>query len=291
MRISDQHLYDFSMAQLSDARNSVDDLREEALTGRRVRKPSDDPVAANLGAREAAREMRVESNRRAVNNGVSSIQLADSALSQVGDVLVRLKELSVQFSNDTISADERDAAAAEVDEIRETILDMANTAHNGRYIFGGYLDSAPPFDAAGTYAGDGGIREHEVAPGVRLAAGLPGDEVFSAPGGTDVFQMVDDFRVALQANDLLGVRATIDQVDVAQEQISDSRARLGSQQYSFQMAGAFLDQTEEHAARRRDELIAADTTETYLKLNQAESALQAAVQIAAQLPLPGLLES
>ena len=41
-----------------------------------------------------------------------------------------------------------------------------NTQEAGRYLFGGNIDRTPPFDAAGTYAGDTGVRQVEVAPGL-----------------------------------------------------------------------------------------------------------------------------
>ena len=292
MRVSDSHLYDVSLQSLEQSRSRVSRRQMEALEQRKVFTPSDDPVAAAAGRREASRFERTESHEKIVNAGMAALQLADSALSQVNDQIARMRELALQMATETLSSSERNVAASEVSELREAVRNLANAEHAGRYVFAGLRDDTAPFDAAGTYGGDSNQRELEVAPGVRLTTGLTGDAVFSgAGGGTDIFAVTTAFETALRSNDIAGVRAALTDFDAAQAQVSDSRGQLGGQQNAFNVARSVLERTRLDANQRREDLIAVDTAESYLDLTRAQETLSAAVQIAAQLPLPGLASS
>ena len=129
-----------------------------------------------------------------------------------------------------------------------------------------------------------------MAPGVRLDAGVPGNEVFgTAAGGIDILQAVSDFETALRNNDLTGIQLAVDAMDVAQAQVNSARGVLGAQHNGFDVATAVIERSKLQSAERREDLIAVDPAESYLDLNRAQQALQTAGQIAGQIPLPGLV--
>jgi flagellar hook-associated protein 3 FlgL len=289
MRVSDRQLYDASQASLASARLRTDELRNQAMHQRRVFTPADDPVAAASAQREATQIARSEMYTRSIGAGVASLQLADGALSQATDILTRIRELSVQAANDTLSAGERATTATEVAALYESLRDLANSSYDGRYVFGGFLDDRAPFDAAGAYSGDGNVKELEVAANTKLSAGITGDRVFGAAGGTDVFAAITALRTALETNDVAAIRGSLNPLDTATKQINNARGVLGSQLNAFEVSQSVVNRSEEQAVGRREDLIGVDVSETYLELQQAQQALSAAVQIAAQLPLPGLV--
>ena len=105
---------------------------ERLSTGLRINSAGDDP--AGLGASESMRSQLAGQTVAAENVGraISLLQTADSSLEQIGNLLIRLKELAIQSSDSTISDDNRsgisDEAAgliAEIDRIADT------TAFNG----------------------------------------------------------------------------------------------------------------------------------------------------------------
>lgn len=289
MRVSDSQIYDLSRTHLAGSRERFMALQRQALEGKRVLAPSDDPVAAGRARGETARASRAEDHLRTINVGLAALQLADSALSQVGEVLARVRELAIQQSSDTMGADERAAAATEVRELAEVVRGLANSEMGGRHVFAGYRDGTAPFDASGAYLGDDGVRELEVGPGVRLPMNVPGNRVFgTAGGGVDVFALLTDLDAALQANDVAAVRSTLGSLEVATGQIADARGEIGAHQRAFEVARAAAEQAHLRAVDTASTLVDADPIETYISLSQARTALEAAVGIAAQLPLPGL---
>ncbi len=110
-----------------------------------------------------------------------------------------------------------------------------------------------------------------------------------AGGGVDLFAAVESLRVGLESNDITAVRAAIDDFDQGTAQVSDARGILGGQQNGFEVARAVVDRTQLDTTERREAHIGVDTADSYMSLTQAQHALTSAVQIASQLPLPGLV--
>lgn len=266
------------------------DKQTQAATGRRVVKPSDDPLATTQAIRERARARRAETHQRSIDAGHMRIDAAEGALASVADVFRRVQELTHQAANDSIGAVERNAIAAEVSELRESVHALANTRANDSYVFAGYPDDLPPFDAAGTFTGSGDVVEHDVAPGVRVPVGVPGDVTFSgAGGGVDVFVAFDDLITALQTNDEVGIRGSIDTFEAAHGQVVEARATLGARTNALEVAGSVVTKIKDDAEARQTELIGVDPLDAYSELQQAQFALEAAVSVASQLPGPSLV--
>ena len=88
-------------------------------------------------------------------------------VNSISDAVISAKTLLVQASSDTLSDVDRESIASELKGIYETLIGQANaTDGNGRYIFGGYKDNAPPFvksaDGSVEYVGDSNGREQRV---------------------------------------------------------------------------------------------------------------------------------
>lgn len=288
MRVTDKRLYDRQRSELSQLRSRFAEAQDRASSGRRVLRPSDDPVATSLALRERSQVSRAGDHARAIDQGRGRLEAADGALGQVADMLRRAQELTVQASSGTLSADERASIAVEIREIRASVLGVANEEAGGRRLFAGQVDDAPPFDATGAYVGGATAPELEIAPGRRLAVGLPGDAIFSAP--TDVFATLDDLATALEADDLAGVRAGLEGTRAAHEQVVSARGALGARSDALETASAVVERMETRALEAQDELVGVDVAEAYLELERARRAYAAAIQIASQLPGPSLVD-
>jgi flagellar hook-associated protein 3 FlgL len=253
-----------------------------------VQKPSDDPVATSLAIRARAKEVRAQANQRQIDAGSALVASQDAALGDIAEVLRRVQELAVEASTDTLGASERATIAKEVDALRQQVLALANTEMDGHYVFAGYPDDVPPFDAAGVYSGDGSVRELEVAPGVRVAAGVSGDSTFGVSSGIDVFTTLEQLQFAMETNDVTGIRAGLDAVGRVHTQVVDARADVGAKMNAFDAARSIAERTEDQAATRQSELLAIDPVDAVMELKQAQDALDLATQLAAQIPRPGL---
>jgi flagellar hook-associated protein 3 FlgL len=290
VRVSDGMVNDLGQRSIASARARSAAATSIASSGMRVQKPSDDPVAFALGRRDTAREQVAIASARTSEYAMSVSIGADQALAEAGDALARARELAVQMANGTYTANERTFAASAARELRLEVLNAANREVDGTYVFGGYRDGAPPFDATtGVYSGDGLVKQVEVAPFLRLPLSVSGATTFGAGTGTDVFATLEALATALDANDPVAVRATISAIDASAQQINGSRVDLGGQIRGFDVTKATAELVQERSAASRAQQIEADPFRAYSDLLNAERALQGAVSVVSRLPFPGLV--
>jgi flagellar hook-associated protein 3 FlgL len=289
MRVTDNSLLDTARRGIQRAQRRAAAAQEVVSSGLRVSRPADDPTAAAMARRERGRVARAEASLRTADAGFSMAREAESALGSVGDLLARARELAVELGNDTYNAQDRAAAAFEVDELRRAALALANTEIGGVHVFGGFRTAAPPFTAAGAYVGDAGTRELEVAPGVRVQVGFPGTDAFAPAAGVDLFATLDALAGALRANDPAAVRASLDPLARGAEQVLEARARAGAQMSAFETARSAATRVRDSALAERARLVEADPFESVTELVKAQRAVEAAVAVAGQLPMPGLV--
>ena len=291
MRVSDSMLYFQSQTNLGGARDRLAVAQNRATTGMSVSKPSDDPTAYVKGQKESIRANRAEHRQRTISVAVMALQVADSGLSQVTEALQTIQEEVMTAATDTVSADQRAYVGQVVSALRDQILSFANTKSQGRYLFAGYTDNQQPFSAAGLYSGHAEARQVEVASGVKLPTGLTGNRVFGADGGQDIFAALGALTTALQNNHVATIRASLDSVDEAQTQVIAARSQIGAYIDSYQVASSVAEETKLQAATHRSQLVEADAFDSVSQLARAQRALETAVAVAAQLPVPGLVSS
>jgi flagellar hook-associated protein 3 FlgL len=115
----------------------------------------------------------------------------------MGDALNRVRELTVQAGNATQTDESRQSIAAELRQIRVSLVDMANSRDaNGEYLFAGFRSASRPFvdDSSGAveYLGDEGQRFLALSPDRQIAVGDSGDIFTTVPRGNGVFVVEPD---------------------------------------------------------------------------------------------------
>lgn len=183
MRIATSMIFDAGVANINKQWSQLLHLQQQVASGRRILTPADDPVAA-------ARALEVTQSadiltQYATNqqNANSALGLAEAQLSSMNDMFARLKELTVQAGNATLSASDRKSIAFELRARFDEMLGLANAADGqGQYLFSGYKGDTQPF--AGTvengvkYSGDDGQRTLQVSATRMLEVSDSGRDVF-----------------------------------------------------------------------------------------------------------------
>lgn len=185
LRITQGMLYSRALADVQSGLYRYSRLQQEVASGRRINRPSDDPAGALrvLPLRNDLRDLEQLGNnvalaRETLNTGAASLE-EGSAL------MTRVRELTTQAANSTISSGDRASIAAEMDQLLDQLLSIANSQSGDSHLFGGTESDRAPFrlvtDAGGTrvvYEGNHDSLEVEVAPGISTALNVPGDAIF-----------------------------------------------------------------------------------------------------------------
>lgn len=223
------------LRNLSSSYNKMGKLQEQITTGKKVNRPSDDPVVVmkSMGYRmQVDKVAQYQRNLGEVNNYLDS---SDDAFDTVGSALKRASELVNKGATGSLTDSDREKITSELKQIQEQIQDMANTKVGDKYIFSGTKTSTPLYDkATGTFQGGTGFTsdvEIEVFDGVSLKVNTNALELFSDidtifkglvegtpdpnnPGGPNIPATQADFNTAMttidkQFNEVLTIRADI----------------------------------------------------------------------------------
>ncbi len=122
---------------------------EKLSSGSRINRASDDAAGLSISEKMRAQIRGLTQGTRNAEDGVSFIQTAEGALSEVSDMLTRMKELSVQVENGSYSTEDQQNIGAEIKGLGKAIADIyTNTKFNGTAVFG-----AQTADTAGAMTG------------------------------------------------------------------------------------------------------------------------------------------
>lgn len=132
-----------SQRNLSRSSESLNTSLQRLSSGLRINTARDDAAGLAISERFGAQIRGLDQARRNANDGVSLSQVGEGALQQMGDLLQRIRELSVQAVNATNSAADRSAINAEVSQLVSELDRYAlTTDFNGSKLFDGSFGTA-----------------------------------------------------------------------------------------------------------------------------------------------------
>ncbi|MCM3760913.1 flagellar hook-associated protein FlgL [Alkalihalobacillus oceani] len=137
MRVTQMMLSTNSLRHINQGYNRLASLQDQLATGKKITRPSQDPVVAMKGMRYRTQVTEVEQFKRNLSEAYNWLDTADAALDQATETLRRIRELATQGANDSYNAEERANIAKEIQQLREHLQSLANTKSSHRFIFNG----------------------------------------------------------------------------------------------------------------------------------------------------------
>lgn len=293
MQVSTKLFNEQSINRFSDISGDIQKLQSRIATGKNVLKASDDPVAMiNISA---AKEKQSQLERYASNIDRIAERLgaAEITISEMQSVMTRIYELSIQASNDTYGSDDRKAIQAEVIELRELLVEMANAKDaNGNSLFGGFRSQTSPFktNAHGVteFHGDQGEHTLPISETMFIPSGINGAKAFmrvkTEDGYTSLFHVVDELidemvEVGASTNSLDNLKNSLNHLSV-------NITRIGAVINTSEAQKSLVDQRKLMIAETLSGLEDADisslVTELQTLLVSQQAAQQTFVQIGRQ---------
>ncbi len=111
---------------------------ERLSSGQRINRAGDDAAGLAISEKLKANIRSMKQATRNANDGISMIQVAEGSMNEVSNILIRMRELSIQASSDTVGAPERTFIDKEVQHLKSEISRLANsTEFNGMKLLNG----------------------------------------------------------------------------------------------------------------------------------------------------------
>lgn len=186
MRISTNQIYTQNLRSISANQSALSETQDQLSTGKKLTKPSDDPVGAAKLIRITEELDKITQYNRNTNLLKSSLEQQETVLSSIKDSANRARVLSVQAGNGIMTQDDKNAIASEMKQIRNEIFDLMNSQNSGgEYIFAGYQSQTQAFSYnyanpgnKFSFNGDTGTNIIRVSDSVTLKTSSSGQDIF-----------------------------------------------------------------------------------------------------------------
>jgi flagellar hook-associated protein 3 FlgL len=277
------------LSDLQDVYNRLSRTNERLSSGKQLTKPSDDPFATS---RALLYREGLEANSQYQTNvgeAKSWLDASDTALGQMTDSVQRVRDLVLQGANGTNSQTQRDAIAAELDQIADSVKTIANTQYAGRYIFSGSATQTAPYAVGGadTYLGDSATINRAIGENVQVPVNVTGDTIVS-PILAAIRQAAVDLRAGGTPANLSG--SDLRALDTVSDSLATTRAGVGARVTRLEAATDRLQQLELAQTKQLSDTEDADVAQTMVDYSTQSAVYQAALKAGSQLIQPSLLD-
>ena len=296
-RVTQGLLVQRTLINLNQQLRRISILQERLATGRRVNRPSDDPIDARRAMNLRTIIAKNEQFQANISDSGPHVEESATTILNMVDIVLRALELTTQGANEVVGQPQLDALALEINELLEAAVVAGNHRSNNRSIFAGTRTLADAFDVtrvagritAVTYAGNDQSIEINISEGVRSDINVTGDDVFQS--NIDIFAMLIGIRDDMFAGDQANLRnVRLADLATGREQLLGAVAQIGAVQNRLDRVLNNLQDSNIGFQELLSEKIDADFAETVLGLTVAETALNAALNAAARVIQPSLLD-
>ena len=253
-----------SALRASNAANSANKMLSTAMerlsTGKRINSAKDDAAGLAIATTMTAQVRGMSQGIRNANDGISLAQTAEGALSEVTNMLQRVRELAVQSASGTYQTSDRDYMQSEVTALTEQIDDVLSTTEfNGNALFSTTAGTDKTFDIqTGANSGEK----------ITITS--------TAIDGANISATVLDVTTAAKA------ATTMDKVDLALADVNATRASLGAGQNRLESAVNNLTSNVTNLSDARSRIEDTDYSAETTAMSKAQILSQASTAMIAQ---------
>ncbi|APJ04364.1 flagellar hook-associated protein FlgL [Silvanigrella aquatica] len=294
-RISEQYRYGTTLDRIGNVKSIADDVNDTAISARKLKRISDDPVATIRVLRNRTRITNLDQYRKSLDFGRGYLAKTEDALTSIYDSLIRAKELSIQQSNNIYDEPAQKAVAEEIRQILNHVIILGNTTYGDKYVFGGFQTTQPPVSPDGHYLGDDGFIFVQVDEDSFRPINVNGRSVFDVPGGLEgkrppLVKILENMYDSLYTWDRDKLHQSMVDMDAAMNSVVTATASLGARRNALEDVSERLDRGEAQLHNDNNNLEGADMVKSAIDLRRAESALNFTLQASSKMLTPSLLE-
>ncbi|MGD8190284.1 flagellar hook-associated protein FlgL [Brevibacillus ginsengisoli] len=291
VRVTQTMLNNNMMRNLNSSMRNMDKLQEQLSSGRKINRPSDDPVVATRGMFYRSSLIENEQFQRNVNEAQSWMELSDKSLDEANTVMQRVRELVVYSGDGALEKSSLESIAEEIDQIKDHLGNIANQTVGGRYIFAGTDTKNPPYDydkKQFTNTNNADIKL-EMNKQIFLPINVNGQTVFNYKSdGNNIFNVLDNIVSVLKSGK--EVSGQLKNVDSQIDNLLAQRASLGARTNRIELIKDRLSNEEVSVTKLMSDNEDVDTAQVITDLKMQENVHRAALGAGSRIIQPSLLD-
>ena len=297
MKISTNLMFQRALDQMGDSQNKLSKLQAELSSGKSVVNPSDKPQEATTIQRIKSVISRQDKFMDTITAVRTRLTTEETVLSSSTDVLTRIKELSVQASNDSYTNEDRKLIAIEIDEMIKELLSIGNSKDiNGNYIFSGAKVKTPPFELTESnelvYNGDQTRNLVNINENRQIFINRPGSDIYTNVNRTEedgtisstgFFQALDDISNAIKESNRDGINQGMNDLEQMVLKMTEVTAKVGASLRVMEVETEILEDTKLQLKTALSDVEDVDYAEAVTNMKKKLLSLEAAQSSFAQI--------
>jgi flagellar hook-associated protein 3 FlgL len=147
MRITNRMMTNNMLSNINKNKQNMSKLEEQYSTGKKIQKPSDDPIVTVRALKFRTNLSEIEQYYdKNIPDAMSWMDVTEGALNTINSIVKQINTYCVQGSTDSLTATNRSSIVQKLVELKNQIYQEGNTNYAGRYVFTGYkTDSSLTF--------------------------------------------------------------------------------------------------------------------------------------------------
>lgn len=282
-------------------------LQTQAGTGQRFHLSSEDPRAMRKVLDLQNEVQSLTQYEKNIGTLQDTLTASFAAISDVKKVSDRAGEIATT-ADSLRTPEELTTLATEMDQMIERTVQVANTRHQGNYLFGGTKNTTPPYtvtrDAQNritgvTYNGSTSVSQSEIAENVNISVNVPGENttgtgtrgLFKDSNGADFFSNLISLRDNLLSGNTAAIRSTnLPGLLKDEENILYHFGSVGAEQTRLETASSLANQRKISLNSLVSQESDADLAETLVSLSEIQNAYTAALKTGGTILNQSLLD-
>lgn len=253
----------FAQRNLNRSKMGAEKALQRLSTGMRINSAADDAAGLAVSTRFRSQIRGLEQAQRNANDGISVIQVAEGAMEQMTEILIRMRELSVQAANGSLTDEDRGFLNVEFNSLTEELDRIANvTSFNGTQLLDGSASAGIAFQVGAN---------NTVNDRITIS-------IASLNSGTIASQPLSNQTISTIA----GARSSLDVIDGAINSIASQRADLGAAQNRLSVTIENLGTAVENLSASKARIADADIAKETAELTKYQILIQAGLSVVAQ---------
>lgn len=231
-------------------------------SGSRITRAADDAAGLAISEKLKSQIRSIQQAKRNAEDGISLVQTAEGGLSEISNIIIRLRELAVQSSSDTVGDTERSFSNIEFEQLKEEIQRISKSSE---------------FNGTNLLDGEGGVLEIQIG-----ANNNPFNDRLKYDGSIINSTLESLGLGAETVSTKEGAQTSLQRLDDALVQVNGFRAELGALQNRLTSVTNNLGVTEENFSQANSRIRDVDVAAETAKLTKNQILNQAGVSVLSQ---------
>lgn len=305
MRITNGMLINNMVYNLNQNLKTLEKLQYQQATGKKIRVPSEDPIGASKSLKFNTDISKLKQYKRNTEDAMSWMNDTETALGEINEVLKRAYELTVDAANGTKDGEDLIKIKDEIDQLKDHLIQLANTTFSGRHLFSGFNTDKPLLSEDGTYniaINSDEVFTYNIGISEKIEVNITGVDVFGVEGSSydadsanigdkpELIKIFEDLSTALENNDTNGIQEFIGKIQSSQSHILSVRSKVGAKMNRLELTEKKLNLNINNVKELLSYNEDVDITEVIMDISMAENVYVSSLMVGAKVIQPSLVQ-